>query len=413
MQPFSALILLSVVINCGCYFLISRKLKSAFNVTTLYFASMLFFDHFLGYANLALFGNVPSTYALGITYGTYALSGIAIFLATCIFHPPELGWLHLRPQKLYLRTLPLAILVLSALIYLPVLITYRQYISEPRLIYTSTRTGWGPIFFVSILLCDIAFVLFLFKAKKSIFTQIIFWVSCPLLLYLHGTKGSILSLALVYVLFRVNVQNKPFGFTKAFGVGLVLITVFIAIFAVFRRADNDTSLLLSIAGYSDYDRNGMNVIDHPMPGYPFLGRIALEQEFYTRIPRAVMPNKPKNFGPFLLAEYYFPSWFESDTGSPAFGIGARYADFGPFTLIIEPLLNGIIFAFASGIARVNQKLKRIDLFIVMLFFSGITLLPVGTGFLLPETLCFAWLVQRCAALRIYFVAPPSSVLRDA
>ncbi|MBS1813495.1 MAG: hypothetical protein JSS87_01330 [Acidobacteria bacterium] len=282
------------------------------------------------------------------------------------------------------------------------MIKFREYLFSPREIYVQTRTGYGLYFFVSILLCNIGFILYLFKENKTKIGTIFYFSICTILLYFHGTKGSIVTLLLVYILYQVHVNRKAISLSRALTISFILSGALILLFSAFKKADNDAPLFLSIAGYADYTRNAIMVIDSPPPKYPYLGRIAFEEEVYSRIPRALMPNKPKNFGSYHLAEYYFPSWFEGDTGSPSFGIGVQYADFGPFILFILPLLYGLAAYITCGIIKLNERQRRVDLFIVMLFFAGIVIMPLGSGYLLPETLVFAYFLQKFATIRFRF-----------
>jgi hypothetical protein len=99
-----------------------------------------------------------------------------------------------------------------------------------------------------------------------------------------------------------------------------------------------------------------------------------------------MPDKPKDFGSFKLARTYFPAWFQGDSGSPAFGIGEQYADFGVFAIIlicIWSALSGRVIAFLVASLRRRPEPAR---FVVLLFFSGVNIIPLGSGYLLPETI---------------------------
>jgi hypothetical protein len=103
------------------------------------------------------------------------------------------------------------------------------------------------------------------------------------------------------------------------------------------------------------------------------------------VPRILAPDKPKDYGGFRLASIYYPTWFEGDTGYPAFGIGVQYADFGVFAILLI-----CVWSAMSGVAvslLVNSLKSRLDpgRFIILLFFSGVVVIPLGAGYLLPET----------------------------
>jgi hypothetical protein len=149
-------------------------------------------------------------------------------------------------------------------------------------------------------------------------------------------------------------------------------------------------ILDAFSNYSDYTRNAMLVIDSHVPLQ--YGRLTLEANTLAIVPRALDPGKPKNFGPFFLAEQFYPESFDEDTGSPAFGVGVQYADFGYLAILYI-----IFFAMFRGwLARVfvNRLVftKHPADFLMVAFLADIPLFPLGIGWLLPETIAVAMLL---------------------
>jgi O-antigen polymerase len=152
--------------------------------------------------------------------------------------------------------------------------------------------------------------------------------------------------------------------------------------------ENAADALEAISKYSDYTRNAMLVIDSHYPLQH--GRLTIDSNMLGIVPRQLMPGKPKNFGTFALAEEFYPEWFDSDRGSPAFGVGLQFADFG---LLAIPYL-GLMAALKGWLARIfvnRLKLTKhpADFFMVV-FLADISVFPIGVGWLLPEAVlvCF-------------------------
>ena len=148
--------------------------------------------------------------------------------------------------------------------------------------------------------------------------------------------------------------------------------------------------------------------------YPLqYGRLTIESNTLGVVPRQLMPGKPKNFGSFALAEEFYPKSFDGDTGSPAFGVGVQYADFG----VLSILYLGLMAALKGWLARIfvnRLKLTKhpADFFVVV-FLADISVFPVGVGWLLPEALLVAVLLRwasRIGAGKVYRERQQGAVL---
>ena len=283
------------------------------------------------------------------------------------------------------------LLASAFLLYFPILFEFREYIFEPRYIYEQTRTGYGLQFFGSALLTYAALISFLFSTRRK---HILFLMLCSAFILLKGQKGQFITGCAIYIVWFFYVKNVRLGVAKtsviaAFGVG-----AFTALFALNYRGEIE-SLLFVIAGYSDYNRNAALVLQDPQL-QPYGGQIIAEGFVLSKIPRVIWEGKPKNFGPFRLADRYFPEWFELDQGAPAFGVGVLYADFGEFSYLfalLGGLISGSIFKF---FLRRFLAHPGILYFVMVLFCSGIELIPAGIGYFILEHFLFAYLLNKFA-----------------
>jgi len=117
-----------------------------------------------------------------------------------------------------------------------------------------------------------------------------------------------------------------------------------------------------------------------------------------------MPGKPKNFGSFALAEEFFPGSFDKDAGSPAFGVGLQYADFGSWAVVYL----AFVAAFRGWLARIFVNRLKVTKhpadFFVVVFLADVSVFPLGVGWLLPEALLVAVILRwasRIGAGKVY------------
>lgn len=280
-------------------------------------------------------------------------------------------------------------LVLAFLIYIPIFIEFQDHLLEPRYIYEQTRTGYGIQFFGSALLTNVSLILFLLSARRFHILFIIFLIGFILL---KGSKGQLLTTVLIYAIWSVYVLRKRFDFKRTFA-GATLVSIMLAGSFVLNYRGEIDSLLITIASYSDYNRNASMILEDQSPNI-YYGQLNLENIIYSKIPRAMWAEKPKNFGAFLLAETYSPHLFELDQGSPSFGIGIYFADFGMLAYLF---IAGAYF-FAGRMLRyfigMCERRASVFSFVMLLFFADVSLLPVGVGYFLFEYLLLAAALQK-------------------
>jgi hypothetical protein len=368
------------------YLLLSKHEGSSINILTPSFVMAIPAFYLLPLVYLKLFGAEGSTFA-----HFYVYSALAVELLAFVYAYTRTGDKVVRMPGVSSYSnfglVSLLCLSIGVLLYVPVLIQFREFIFDPRQIYTQTRTGFGIQGFISSTLAYIAVILILFS-KRSKTVKVFTILLATGLLSLHGSKGQVLSVGLILLLYYVYGLGRQVTFARAMIVYVCMGMVVLSLFAVtMSLGENAADALEAISSYSDYTRNAMLVIDSHYPLQ--YGRITIESNTLGLVPRQLMPGKPKNFGTFALAEEFYPEWFDSDRGSPAFGVGAQYADFGSLAIVYLALCG----LFRGWLARIFvNRLKTThhpsDFFMVV-FLADVGLFPIGTGWLLPEALCVA------------------------
>jgi hypothetical protein len=379
-------IVASLVITGLAYLVLSSREGTSINILTPSLVMAVPAYYLLPFAYLKLFGVEGSNYAHVCVYSALAVETLAFVFA------------YMRTGDKVVRLpgvssysnfglISLLCLGLGVLLYAPVIIEFREFILDPRQIYTRTRTGFGIQAFISSTFAYLAVILILFsKGSKKI--KVLTILLATGLLSLHGSKGQVLSVISILLLYYVYVLGRRVTFARSMLVyvcaGMVVLLLFAATMSL---GENAADALEAISKYSDYTRNAMLVIDSNFPLQ--YGRLTIESNTIGIVPRQLMPGKPKNFGTFALAEEFYPEWFDVDTGSPAFGVGVQYADFG----VLSILYLGIMTALKGWLARIF--VNRLALtkhpadFFMVVFLADISVFPTGVGWLLPEALLVA------------------------
>lgn len=382
-----AVLMTSMIISLTSYVVVSRREGSYINILTpafltaipAYYLLPLFASHF--------FGNDASPFAFTYVYATLAAESVA-FAYAYLHRLRTMIRLPLRYSYSNFFSLSLILLGIAILMYVPVLLEFPEYILDPRRIYELTRVGFGFSYYVSSTLAYVSVVLILFSGCSRWIRWGVVLVSATLL-SLHGSKGQILSLFLLLALFEIYVNGRKVRLLTSLivlgSMSLLVLMLFVASMVIER---DPLEAIRTISEYSDYTRNAMLVIDSHFPLQ--YGRLTMEGHLYGRIPRALMPGKPTNFGALYLDDQFFPQSLDAEAGSPDFGIGLQYADFG-FLAIAYLACFAVVRGWLARmfIARLNGTQHPSDFFMVA-FLANVPLFPVGgVGWLLPEALLVA------------------------
>jgi hypothetical protein len=392
----------SLLVSLLAYVLVSKRDGSYLNVCTpayvlsipAYYILPLFFTH--------VFGTEASPYAYSYVYVTIAVQNL-VFAYAYLRRTRKLIRLPLRYSYGSFGLFSLLFLAIAGLLYAPILLQFPQYLLDPRQIYAHTRTGFGINFYLSSTLAYLAVILIQFS-RRTRWVKGFVIVAGAAILALHGSKGQLLSLVLLLILFEVYVEKRKLKFLPSLAAGAGLAVFLLLLFAAtMTLGDGVSDALEAISGYSDYTRNAMLLIDSHFPMQ--YGRLTAESHIIGRIPRVVMPNKPKDYGGIYLDEQFYPEYMDQDAGAPDFGIGVQYADFGPLAIMYLA-----VFAFIRGwlarifVGRLTFSRHPAD-FVMVAFFAEISLFPVGgVGWPLPESLAvaaFLCYASRFGANKVY------------
>jgi len=391
----------SLLVVVLAYLKLSRIEGSYINVLVPSLITAIPAFYFFPWIYVHIFGTGASQYAFLYVYATLAVENVA-FVYGYSRARAKVVRLPFRFSYQNFGRLAWICLGLAVVIYVPLLMHFREFLLDPRAIYTQTRTGFGPQFYISSILAYLAVILVLF-AKRSWPTKTVVIAVAMGLLLLHGSKGQVLNVVFLLILFHVYGAGRKVGFGRTLMACSVIALVVLLLFAgTMALGDGPREMIESISQYSDYTRNAMMVIDQHFPLQ--YGRLAIEANTIVLIPRVVMPSKPKNFGPMRLDEEFYPESSDMDQGAPAFGVGVQYADFGALAIVYLALC-GLLRGWLARVFVNRLKLSHhpSDFFMVA-FLAEVGLFPVGTGWLVPEALLVAVVlrfVSRIGADKVY------------
>ncbi|MFZ3265956.1 MAG: O-antigen polymerase [Terriglobales bacterium] len=143
---------------------------------------------------------------------------------------------------------------------------------------------------------------------------------------------------------------------------------------------------------------GMNVLllFHIVDDYgnrvDYLHGLTYARAFISLVPRQLLPAKPHNFTA-LMAERYLPN---VETSLNATAIGEMYANFGPLTLFLFPVLTGAVIGLSqwSSRAATGHPVLHTILFVVLLWAARSTIEDNFVAFLLCVALVRLFQMER-------------------
>jgi hypothetical protein len=381
---------MSLLVSLSAYFFVCRREGTYLNIMTpslligvpAYYLLPLFVIHFEGIDG--------TPFAFTYVYLTIAVENV--LFAYAYLRPRKIIRLPFRYSYAGFSRWSFAFLGLAILMYLPVLLQFPQYILSPRQIYEQTRVGFGVSYYISSTLAYFAVVLIQFSGRsRGIRWGVV--LLAAVVLALHGSKGQLLTLVFLIALIEVYVRKRKIGFlTSALvltGISALVLVLFVTSMVL---EGSPLEMLEAISEYSEYTQNAMLVIDSHFPLQ--YGRLTLEGQIYGRVPRALVPSKPKNFGALYLDDQFFPESLDEEAGSPDFGIGVQYADFGFLAIVylgLFALLRG--YLAQAFVHRLDRTRHPADLWMVV-FLANVAVFPIGAvGWLLPEALLVAFFLR--------------------
>jgi hypothetical protein len=375
MQPLIILISLAFVVMA--YIFVSRREDNWVNILTPFLLFSVPGWYVLELVYGSVFGYEASVYAYFYCYLTYAL-GVGATVAGYIAMPARPLGIFIKVPRIRIPGVPFLFLAFAVLLYAGILIKFPGLLVSPRQIYELTRSGFGLQFFLSAFAVYMGFILLLFSPRKNKVVSAVFWLVSLVVLYLHGSKGQLLNWFLVALYFFVFVAGKRFDFKRVVGLAMGAICLISSLFYITSYGSAASDLLLDMANYADYTRNAAMIIDDQTLA-PQMGRLAAESKLYIMVPRALFPDKPKDYGGFWLVKRYYPDKYELEAGAPDLGLGFLYADFGAFAIVYYCI--GALLAGVSMKVLVTRLRQRPDAgtFLLLLVFLDVGLIPTGAG----------------------------------
>lgn len=244
----------------------------------------------------------------------------------------------------------------------------QQAIFNPRMFYASTRIGGGLIYFIIIPISILLYYMIISHIRynseiakpnlKSILITFCFFAY----LYIFGRKANMLNIIFVFLftLYYANYNiNRERHINKItikyiFIFGCILVVVFGLYFK--QQGMSTDRIFMRFVNYSDYLKNFNELVKNLSTH--FWGKLFIENEFYSYIPRFIWKSKPELFGSLTLGLYVptLKDWTLSMTGAPSFGpLGQVYADFG---LIGIPIKLFLEWCFLSIARAYELKLEK-------------------------------------------------------
>lgn len=281
---------------------------------------------------------------------------------------------------------------------------FKLALTNPRMFYANTRIGGGFIYYIFVPCIEFLYFVYLIKFRRRsrfgmFFKYVVSTGIVILFLYLFGQKATIIKIAVLCITslyFREDIKKKN---------RLVLLTVagfcivVLIVFALYSLQQNISveNIVISIAGYADYLKN-FNLLVENLDGF-YYGKIFVQDEFFSYIPRSIWAGKPKLFGSLALGLEVpeLVEWTQALTGAPSFGpIGAAYADFGFIGICLKIIFNLFIFSIAKDfLNRLNRKYNFWD-HLLFLAFTGYSIFSI--------TLCTIPLYQIAVVAIMYSIS---------
>lgn len=254
-------------------------------------------------------------------------------------------------------------------------------IGDFRTYYELTRSDSFFYYIVSLLVCCI-----FITANSSMNGVYKFFVvlMCLVVMLLQGTKIGILTLVVVYVIFFSNTiyQKSLIIFS-----GMLFICIF---FAITQNLDNVDDLLYTIKSYSDIIDNALLIGSDTGKSF---GRLTFENEFYSRVPRFIFPEKPLDFGHLYLGAQYTPERFALGQGAPNFGIAEKFYDLGYFSYAYLLFVNILIGLYLKLLVNIYNK-GNVGFIVAISPIIGVPFIPIGLSSLYPEHLLLAYIFNK-------------------
>lgn len=308
---------------------------------------------------------------------------IYFFVMSYVKLPEKFLFKYTQPKNNLFLVVLLCFLVIIILFSLNQIIQVQNLLGiSPREYYASTRTNAGLAFIIFTLLAtSVCISLFVIKSK---YIKIAVTVLLFLFAYFLGTKSSLLSLIMI-IIFYLNFSTDIR--LKLAHIFYFLVLIFFAMLYLQLFQDK----LFYFSRYSDYIFNAEYIINNVKTGS--YGRLFIEDNFFSRVPRIFFESKPVFFGSSELSFLVNEKQTLSLRGAPAVGMGKIYAEFQLLSfviIIISTFLNALLLKYFSSSLK---KYLNLPNFILFLCFAGVPLIQVPPAVTFPEVFLLAFMIH--------------------
>lgn len=372
------MILLGILI-LGLYFYISLKQNAWVNGLLITTASLTLFNVILPI--LYQYNNADKNYDYQYILIYYGVQFISLSLSYYYFSQTNrLNFEYAKEvDQKTLKVINKILLITILFIAFVILINIPfEYMKNPRLLYEKTRLGFGHIYFVVSALITLYLIFTIFTSKKYYYLILVM-----VLFYFTGSKAKMILPIEIIFLYYFYVKSKDRNnIKKMLFLGLGVVIIFLGVYTLtsyYLPDKNIQTIINSLSGYSDYNRNFLMLIEKLGKSNEYFGGlISLETNFVSLIPRVLWNGKPEIFGSFRLSYMIYPEWTLLFQGAPSFGpFGDYFADFGHWSLIIISIQN-IIMGCCLAISEKNFiKHKNPITFMAFIIFIGMPILDIG------------------------------------
>lgn len=223
---------------------------------------------------------------------------------------------------------------------------------NPREVYTQTRQGTGQIYYVAAIFFNLYVILGLMVFKR----KWLHFLFCVFLCLPYGTKGKILQVALLFIVYYLFVNKKKIVFRKPIYliIGVIVLPTIILISFWYTSIGLDTAdvIRFTVSYGNEYENNFHELVMHFDRYFPhghLNGKILFGDTIYPYIPRVLWPGKPEYFGDLYLSYIVYPDATLANVGAPSFGaLGQPYADFGFWGGMVQVLIEQSILGYLLG-----------------------------------------------------------------
>lgn len=311
---------------------------------------------------------------------------LSLFIITAFI---ELGKfdVNLKTPKLENKTInKQGIYIMIFLIISILILNFNKLInifSNPRLFYANTRLGGGIIYYVFLPLSIFLYFYYIAQLNKSnkrkqIIAYSISTIIICFVVYFFGQKSLLLIVGYL-LLSTIMFKEKKCNNKLIIKLGFVFLVSGLLVFSMYSKQQNINSknILSGIAAYSDYIRN-FNDLEENLKEFSY-GKIFIQDEFYSYIPRFIWKEKPELFGSLALG-LKVPRLISATlakTGAPSFGvIGAAYADFGVLGILLKLLISIIFILIAKKYEQYIEEKYNFWHHLIYLMFVGVQIFSI-------------------------------------